>query len=221
MEWDKIMENFIKKKDEKPEDKKIAESLLKALKHLFKQLTLLDSQFPLNGYMKNPEDAMIYFWNGKADAIAWYEGRYVIVDWKAVDLNPPYWDSKYGCGAHLHQCLVYAKLLQLHLGLPYLPYVLIVPISRFTGKEISPGLFKDYHKCCKDKLDEFEWSVERPEHSKVVYLEENVFKKTSNEITESTLLTDLFKSEATVKDLQDIFGLPKLVFKKKTTKRQK
>jgi hypothetical protein len=215
IEWDQILHNYIQGKDEGPEQKKLAESLLKALTKSFKGLTLLDSQFSLYGYMKKTEDAMVYLWKGKADAIAWFEGKFVIVEWKAVDLNG-YWDSTYGCGAHLHQCLVYAKLLQLQLDLPYLPYILIVPISGFTGKDTHPGLFKDYAQGCKDKLGEFEWSVERPENSKVVYLKEAVFKKESHkmEIDGNTKLKDLLADSATVNDLRDTLGLPKLIFKK-------
>ena len=41
---------------------------------------------------------------------------------------------------YLHQGL-YAKLLQLHLKLDYLPSVLLVPISSDNDSDVRPGLF--------------------------------------------------------------------------------
>ena len=70
-----------------------------------------------------------------------------------------------GCGGlieYLHQCLFYARLLQLHMDLDYLPHILIVPISSITGKDIYPALFWDYPEECKQAIESFKWSLTPP-----------------------------------------------------------
>ena len=87
----------------------------------------------------------LYLWQGEADAIAYSCAleKYVIVDFKVVDDLLDYCEKKTDlCGKHLHQCLVYAKLLQLHMKLDYLPPCLIVVIHKVTGKEGYFALFK-------------------------------------------------------------------------------
>ena len=106
------------------------------LKEVF-GIDLLVSHMQLYGYMYSKEESspQVYYWQGDADAVGWYENKnteehgYVIVDWKVVELLN-YWEKdKNAFGKHLYQCLVYARLLQLHLKLKYLPSILIVPIS--------------------------------------------------------------------------------------------
>ena len=107
----------------------------------------------------------LYLWQGEADAIAysWKLKDYVIVDFKVVDNLLDYWEKKTDlCGKHLHQCLVYAKLLQLHMGFRYLPRSLIVVIDKVTGMKGYFPLFEDYPKECAKKLDEYEWFKEQP-----------------------------------------------------------
>ena len=107
----------------------------------------------------------LYLWQGEAYAIAYSTelNKYVIVEFKVVENLSDYWQKKTNlCGKHLHQCLVYAKLLQLHMSLHYLPPSLIVVIHKFTGKEGFFALFEDYPKECYEKLDEYEWFTEQP-----------------------------------------------------------
>ena len=92
------------------------------------------------------------FWDGRADAIGLLEEegeyKYVIVDWKGKEST---WHSFWELGEkpsvlyrdHLTQCLVYARLLQMHLSLDYLPPILLVPFN--SDKEyMHPRLFTDY-----------------------------------------------------------------------------
>ena len=91
-------------------------------------LSFLDSKFPLFGFMREvatneKKHSKLYLWQGEADAIAFSEvlEKYVIVEFKVVDNLLNYWKRKTDlCGKHLHQCLVYAKLLQLQMNLHYL-----------------------------------------------------------------------------------------------------
>ena len=117
---------------------------LKSKESIVERIEFLQSEFPLHGFMTDEENSEIYFWNGKADEIGWFEGNYVIVDWKAVDLLNFWEDDRRAFGDCLHQCLVYARLLQLHLKLEELPYILIVPISNTTGKDIPLPCFATF-----------------------------------------------------------------------------
>lgn len=145
--------------------------LLKAISKEFK-IQFLDSQFPLYGYMysKTEKQPKVYYWEGDTDAIGWYkdpksgEGRYVIVDWKVLGDIATFWlKNPDAYGRYLHQCLVYARLLQLHMELKSLPYILIVPISAVTGKDFHPALFYNYPEECTEFIESFEWSVTFPE----------------------------------------------------------
>ena len=150
-EWDTLLGKWIKEKSSadalsermsalelsSPID--VARDLL--ISHIERNchLNFLDSKFPLFGFMREREVATnekkhhpkLYLWQGEADAIAysWELNRYVIVEFKVVDNLSDYWQSKTDLyGKHLHQCLVYAKLLQLHMNLHYLPPILIVGV---------------------------------------------------------------------------------------------
>lgn len=152
--------------------------------------------------MLEKEKKNSFLWQGNADAIGWYDGKYVIVDWKVVELQG-YWDkNKDAFGTHLHQCLVYARLLQCHMKLDYLPYILIVPIDGFTGRDVYPGLFKDYPEECKHEMESFKWSVEKPDTSLMINLKEygNIFKAQSSlDGLNDKKLTDLFKKDTTMR----------------------
>ena len=154
-------------------------------------------------------------WQGEADAIAysWDLKKYVIVDFKVVDDLLDYWQKKTDlCGKHLHQCLVYAKLLQLHMGLGYLPPSLIVAIDRFTGMRAYFPLFEDYPGECYKKLDEYEWFVKKPpKRPLMIYNPEKLLNPiyigfSRIPIFQNTPLQRLFSSNATVKDLLDLLG---------------
>ena len=186
-------------------------------------LSFLDSKFPLFGFMREvatnekKHHTKLYLWQGEADAIAynWVRKKYVIVEFKVVDNLSDYWKRKTDlCGKHLHQCLVYAKLLQLHMKLPYLPPSLIVVIHKVTGKDGYFALFEDYPQECKDKLDEYEWFTKQPSkrplkiantdkllHEKFRYMEDVVHVPDPQ-----TKLSNIFGKDATVKDLLDSLG---------------
>ena len=203
-----------------PED--VARDLILSIEEQH-NLEVFDSKFPLFGFMrdvtsnekKHPQK--LFLWQGEADAIAFSEvlEKYVIVEFKVVDNLSDYWQRKTDlCGKHLHQCLVYAKLLQLHMNLPYLPPSLIVVIHKVTGKEGYFALFEDYPKECYEKLDEYEWFTEQPSkrplkiastdkllHEKFRYVGDVVHVPDPQ-----TKLSDIFGKDATVKDLLDSLG---------------
>ncbi|KAL9959561.1 hypothetical protein ACROYT_G032892 [Oculina patagonica] len=212
-------------------DKSAADSLFDLLKKNF-GIELLVSHMPLYGYMYSEEPFKVYFWDGNADAVGWYYNNarkryeYAIVDWKVLDLLE-YWDQSFACGKHLHQCLVYARLLQLHMKLDYLPSILIVPISNNNGKDIHPGFFWDYPEECIRAIKGFLWSIEQPaKPPKKIIWSKDLFSETLEEsdldeeelLTEEKCLKDLFAEGAKVKDLLkalDYNGL-KLIKPRKT-----
>ena len=185
-------------------------------------ITWLDSCFKLYGYMYSKEESPeVYLWKGNADAVGWYrdssgKGRYVIVDWKVVDILNFWEKNNDAYGKFLHQCLIYARLLQLHLKLDYLPHILIVPISGLTGKDIHPGLFYDFPGKCKEMINSFEWSTTRPKPpespSKKISAKWPLFKPDleAKKVDEDKLLKEIFKEDAKVSDLLEAFGWPSL-----------
>ena len=186
-----------------------------------RNLYFLDSKFPLFGFMREvatneKKHPKLYLWQGEADAIAfsWVLKKYVIVDFKVVDNLSDYWQKKTDlCGKHLHQCLVYAKLLQLHMKLPYLPPSLIVVIHKVTGKEGYFALFEDYPQECYEKLDEYEWFTEQPSKRplKIASTDKLLHEKFRyvrdvHVPDPQAKLSDIFGKDATVKDLLDSLG---------------
>ena len=192
-------------------------------------LYFFDSKFPLFGFMREvatneKKHPKLYLWQGEADAIAysWKLKKYVIVEFKVVDNLSDYWKRKTDlCGKHLHQCLVYAKLLQLHMKLDYLPPSLIVVIHKVTGKEGYFALFEDYPQECKDKLDEYEWFTKQPwkRPLRIVntdnLLHEN-FRHREGVVDPHTKLSHILGEDATVKDLLGSLGYDSLlIFRQK------
>ena len=189
-------------------------------------LSFLDSKFPLFGFMRDSnKQPKMYLWQGIADAIAYSRKleKYVVVDLKVVDDLSDYWKSKTDlCGKHLHQCLVYAKLLQLHMKLDYLPPSLIVVVHRATGKEGYFLMFKDYPDECKERLNDYEWfktpkvkghplKIERNTHLET----ENLFREHIKGLRAASFkpeipLRKIFKETATVKDLLKALGYDSL-----------
>lgn len=204
----------------------VASSLIDHLKKAF-GIDLLVSHMQLYGYMyrKKESSPQVYFWQGDADAVGWYENKntkeygYVIVDWRVVELLNYWAKDKYAFGKHLHQCLVYARLLQLHLKLEYLPSILIVPISNNNGKDIQAGFFWGYPEDCTSAMEQFSWSLEQPKPPQKIYakwpfnpekLKEDVV------VDEKMLLKDLFADGAKVKDLLQAFDFNALKVVKET-----
>ena len=216
--WDKVLREIIQaeyqRKDKTQNDTKGELSLLEKLSELFK-IKFLDSHFPLHGYMysKMEKSPKVYLWNGDADAVGWYtdssgNGRYVIVDWKVLDILEFWENNPDAYGKYLHQCLVYARLLQLHVELDYLPHILLVPINGMTGKEMHPALFCDYPEMCKAQIESFEWSDTLPEPPKKISETSPLLKPSSQvgKVSEKMPLTELFNEEATVSHLLEEFG---------------
>lgn len=171
--WDRIFSQDTKElnKQYKQEEIEWADLLCKKVWELF-EIKLFVSHFPLYGYMysKTEESPEVYKWQVDNGAVGWYQdkqgiGRYVIM--KQVEVLetevPEFWlKHPDAYGKYFHQCLVCARLLQLHLNLKYLPHILIVPISGETGQSIYPGLFCDYPVKCKEVVESFEWTVGLP-----------------------------------------------------------
>ena len=85
-------------------------------------------EVPLRGFMyPKDEDFLpdLYYWNGRADAIGLLKReddyKYVIIDWKTARCKlESFWTNKPSRDSFT-QCVVYAILLKLHLGLDYYP----------------------------------------------------------------------------------------------------
>ena len=222
--WDKKLSDYIKKlkrtrrlfapDDGNKNDKTVEFYLLQAIFKFFK-IHLLEGHFPLYGYASDETDAppQVYFWHGEADAIGWYEidegkGRYVIVDWKVLDILEFWEKNKDAFGKYLHQCLIYARLFRLHMQLDYLPQILIVPISSITGKDTYPALFKDYPDDCKEAIESFKWSVELPKLTMKVRGGRPF--RTEGRVDRKSPLGDILVTGAEVGELLDALGLTSL-----------
>ena len=191
-------------------------------------LRFLDKKFPLFGFMRDAatdtkNHPKLYLWRGEADAIAYSRKleKYVVVDVKVVNDLLSYCEKKTVCGKHLHQCLLYAKLLKLHMGLEYLPPSLIVVIHQATGIEGYFPLFQDYPEECYEKLDRYEWFTEQPSKRplRIVNTDKLLQEMHENRVgvfPPDTRLTDIFAMNATVKDLLDSLGYDSLeIFRQK------
>ena len=191
-------------------------------------LRFLDKKFPLFGFMRDAatdtkNHPKLYLWRGEADAIAYSRKleKYVVVDVKVVNDLLSYYEKKTVCGKHLHQCLLYAKLLKLHMGLEYLPPSLIVVIHQATGTEGYFPLFQDYPEECYEKLDRYEWFTEQPSKRplRIVNTDKLLQEMHENRVgvfPPDTRLTDIFAMNATVKDLLDSLGYDSLeIFRQK------
>ena len=215
------MSDYIKKLPVDPGNppNPIAGEFINWLEYNFK-ITFLESKFALFGFMRErasdqEKTPKLYLWQGEADAIAFSSkrGKYIIVDFKVVDNLLNYWQTETDlCGKHLHQCLVYAKLLQLHMNLEDLPPIFIVVIDRVTGYQGFFPLFTDYPQQCKDKLDEYEWFKKQPPKLPLkMVINDKLFDREttpdSKDVPPDTQLSNIFKETATVRDLLEALHL--------------
>lgn len=214
--WHEILKKKLhQEKIKEGADDIFAGQLIDKLKEQF-NITLFEPEFQLYGYVYNKTETApkVYLWNGvRADAIGWHhkEKKYVIVDYKVVDLLQ-FCTTPEASGKFLHQCLVYARLLQLHMKLTYLPPILLVPISNNDARYIHPGLFLNYPDECKRAINADVWSVTLPKPALKIQAQ-MPFKSDINvgPVNEEMLLTDLFAAEAKVKDLIKAFDLNSLL----------
>ena len=228
--WHRLMKKSVERELEKTssddsDEEDAGISLIRKL-HDGLEISIVSSDFHLYGYMYNKKELspVTYFWQGDADAIAMFrqgrEIKFAIVDWKVKKDLLEFWTSSETFGMYLHQGLLYAKLLQLHLKLNYLPSVLLVPISGESGRDIHPGLFFDYPKECKEWIDnQFWWGTEPPEPIRQIYAEESLLKhdvleilkkgkfdRSSSTFSVEKHLKDVFDKNATVGDLLKALG---------------
>ena len=135
-------------------------------------INILDKHFPLYGYASDETCRCIAKssfltrrswrnWLCYKDPKMGIE-RYVMVDWKVLDILNSWEKNKNAFGKYHHQCLIYARLLQLHMDLDYLPHILIIPTSSITGKDVYLALFWDYPEECKQAIESFKWSLTLP-----------------------------------------------------------
>ncbi|CAB4044435.1 Hypothetical predicted protein, partial [Paramuricea clavata] len=202
--WHRILKKYIDNPEQHGDG--AGEAVIKALQsegNIVKDIKFLQTEFPLYGFISDKETLEISFWNGNADAIGWFDDRYVIVDWKAVDLLLFWEKNKHAYGDYLHQCLVYARLLQLHLGLDELPHILIVPISNKTGKEIHPAMFNNVPDECKNEIQLYNWSKVPISVTKKIknWMVKDAFK--NSDVPDDTKVQDVFNDDVTVRQLLD------------------
>ena len=155
-----------------------------------------------------------FHWSGIADVIGWYENHWVIVDWKTTSSIHNFWETTYRTYKHyLHQCLVYSRLLQLHLELKSLPQILIVAIDTTPAKNISACLFSTFPEECKKKLQEYDWLRELDEPTRSIRslnIPEKFFKFKVRNIGENEILLNVFNDTFKVKDLLAILKFDEL-----------
>ena len=134
--------------------------------------------------------------------------RYVIVDWKVLDILNSWEKNKNAFGKYHHQCLIYARLLQLHMDLDYLPHILIVPISSITGKDVYLALFWDYPEECKQAIESFKWSLTPPKPTMDVRGQRPFL--TEGHVDRSLPLRYFLDMDASAGELLDALGLASL-----------
>lgn len=211
--WHALLGSDVLSKKKVKGEKLAAKELVQSLQEQF-GVKLLDCNFPLYGYVYNKEETApnIYLWqDAEADAIGWYydkiskRNKFVIVDWKVCDLLE-FWKKSTTYGMYLHQGLVSARLLQLHMKLDYLPPILLVPISFRNGQDIQPGFFYDYPDECKDAVNRDVWSTTLPKPPLVIQ-PKMPFKPSlkDGEVDGEMLLKDLIEDGAKVKDFLKFF----------------
>lgn len=224
LRWHKRLSDVLKKSTKRYKSVKCkkelaaARELVQSLQEQF-GVELVDCDFPLYGYVYNREKMVpdVSLWqDAKADAIGCHKesGKFVIVEWKVKNLLT-FWKDYTTYGMYLHQSLVYARLLQLHMGLPYLPPILLVPISFFTGKDILPGMFCDYPNECKDAIESDVWSTTLPKPPLKIQAKapfSNALKV--GEVPAEMPVTALFAKDATVKDFLKVVGYESLQVRK-------
>lgn len=193
----------------------VAEKLVGKLCDTYQGLKFVHSKFPLFGFMKDDSDGKkisnSYLWQGEADAIAFYGKKYVIVDFKVVATDILGYKKRATdlCGKHLHQCLIYARLFKLQMGLDYVPPILIVVIDGSNGWRIYPPLFEDYPSECKEKLENFKWSKDEFTEMPTLRLDDDgtlIVENTVGTVDTEKKLSEIFRTEATVKNLLNALG---------------
>ena len=219
--WHRHLKNAIDNpgRDLSSQNDKAANAVINQLKSetIVKGIEFLQTEFRLYGFMQDKESSEIFLWNGNADAIGWLNGNYVIVEWKAVDLLNFWEKNKDAYNKYVHQCLIYGKLLKLHLKLSKLPEILIVPISNQSGKDIHPTIFHEFPQECTKRLDDFIWSVKMPNINKMinkilvndeVVNDEVVNANPPKENLDDLKIRKLFKDkDTTMRELLDELGL--------------
>ena len=195
----------------------------KYLKDKFK-VSLLHAmeEVPLSGFAFTADENSMpefNFWDGKADAIGLLEGQhgyeYVIVDWKSTgSTSNSFWEHGDDPPApyrdHLTQCLVYARLLKMHLSLPYWPQILIVPFNS-DKTYMHPRLFTGYPEESEGAIEKYQWSPDPPLRIKKGSPLKNTTKV--GLLRGDTKLKDAFDVDATVDDLCKALKLCKILVK--------
>lgn len=224
-QWHTLIDDYVEGK--RNDGGKAVDSLFKNLDGIL-GIKILSSKFTLHGYTrsasKNESSTEVNFWDGEADAIGFYyneersEHEYVIIEWKTMQSLLDFWESRDTLGHHLHQGLAYAKLLQVHLELSYLPSVLLVGISTHNGSDVQSGLFWDYPDRCKEVInDHFRWSTEQPEplslrmygNKSRLFIPQKVKSSQNGDplsLPADTRLRDIFNEDATIGDLTKALG---------------
>ena len=213
--WHKNLEKAIDNpsSDNNEEAKDVIKALKSAEMSVVSGIEFLQTEFPLYGFMKDKESLETYFWHGNVDAIGWFEGKHVIVEWKTADLLDFWEKNTLAYGDYLHQGLVYGRLLQLQLKLEDLPYILLVPIDNFSGKSIHPALFRNFPEECTKHLTRFEWSLEKKQKDEIT-VDKNIIKEMEfPKNLDDVKIKDLFKDDTTVRQLLDGFGLKSFTLK--------
>ena len=212
--WHGLLNSDVFSKKEKTGEELAAEELVFSLQKQF-GVKLLYFDFPLYGYVYNKGEKApnIYLWqDAEADAIGWYydenskRNKFFIVEWKVCDLLE-FWNKSTTYSMYLHQGLVYARLLQLHMKLDYLPPILLVPISFSNGKDTKPSLFYDYPDECKEAIERDFWSTTLPKPPLVIQpkMPFNPSLK-GGPVDVEMQLKDLFATGAKVKDFLKALG---------------
>lgn len=226
-----INENMVGK-DDTTEGK-----LLKKIEEKFRY-KFLKAEVPISGYATKESEVVCY--SGKMDAVAFRrnakgELKVIVVDWKSYSeiengkkKDPQEWwkDAKTFKPA-LYQCLLYRELLQAHLkenDITARVGVMIVPIPQARDPTVIPGLCMDFQRMDKkrllNKFKEREWFDEQSKCFRTITLPSNLLNlanlnnryvaEGTGVVKGDTMVKDIIKDEATIKDLCEGLGILQL-----------
>ena len=152
--------------------------ILKVVEEIEKQfqLNIVCSEKPIGGFSTDSKrQEGPYYWRGKIDAIGLMNGNdkdgcgVVVLDWRTCSRTSTFWEKASQYKAKLHQCLIYRRLLAVHMReyfedpkMPE-PGIMIVPLDADNVQDNDPRLCMDFTTLEKagilKKLDQFKWDA--------------------------------------------------------------
>lgn len=140
------------------------------------QLKIVLSEIHIGGFSTELKgQKRRYYWSGKIDAIGLMNGNdkdgcgVVVLDWITCSHAGTFWKFATEYNVKLHQCLIYRRLLAVHMreyfkdpNIPQ-PGIMIVALNRESINVNNPRLCMDFTEMEKagffEEFDQFKWDA--------------------------------------------------------------